>query len=467
MRRTITRGLVIGLAGLAVLATMLGCNRDQNAKAAKAATPPPPPEVMVTSVEQRTVSIVRDFTARTEAVPTVEVRARVAGVLEDVLFKEGADVKKGQTLFVIQQAEYKAALETARAQLAKAQADLTRARDTSVVDRFRATLEQRKADLGKATQDVNRYKPLAEARAIPQQDLDTSVASEKVAAAGVDAAVATLKDAELAQRTQVQLAEAAVESAKASIIQADLNLGYTTVTSPINGIIGKVNVDRGNLVGKAEPTLLATVSAVNPIYVDFSVSEGDYLKLAPRIRLDPQGRAQGPRQALELFLTDDRPFPHKGYPVFVDRAVDGKTGTIGIRAEFPNPDQLIRPGQFARVRGVIDERPNVVLVSQLAVQEQQGAKIVLVVEPGDKVALRTVKVDERVGDSYIVTEGLKAGERVIVEGVQKVRPGMQVTAVAKASPSAADNPAAMPVVKPAEKPAEKPPATKPAGKPGA
>jgi membrane fusion protein (multidrug efflux system) len=466
MRRTITRGLAIGLTGLAVLITMTGCNRNQNAKAA---APPPPPEVMVAPVEQRTVSIVRDFTARTEAVPTVEVRARVAGVLEDVLFKEGADVKKGQTLFIIQQAEYKAALETARAQLAKAQADLIRAKDASVVARFRATLEQRKADLGKAQQDVNRYKPLAEARAIPQQDLDSSVAAEKVAAAGVDAAVATLRDSELAQRTEIQLAEAAVEAAKASIIQADLNLGYTTVTSPINGIIGKVMVDRGNLVGKAEPTLLATVSSVNPIYADFSVSEGDYLKLAPRIRVDPQGRAQGPRQALELFLTDDRPFAHKGYPVFVDRAVDGKTGTIGIRAEFPNPEQLIRPGQFARVRGVIDQRPNAVLVSQLAVQEQQGAKIVLVVEPGDKVALRTVKIDERVGDNYIVTEGLKAGERVIVEGIQRVRPGMQVTA--KASPAAAENPAAMPVDRPAEKAAEKPagkkPATAPAGKPGA
>jgi len=145
MRRTITGGLVIGLAGLAVLATMLGCNRNQNAKAA---APPPPPEVIVAPVEQRTVSIVRDFTARTEAVPTVEIRARVAGILEEVEFREGADVKKGQTLFIIQQAEYKAALETARAQLAKAQADLVRAKDTSVVARFQATLQQRKADLG-------------------------------------------------------------------------------------------------------------------------------------------------------------------------------------------------------------------------------------------------------------------------------------------------------------------------------
>ena len=216
----ITRPLAIWLVGLGLLVTTAGCKGDKDAKAA---TPPPPPEVVVAPVEQRAVSIVRDFIARTEAVPTVEVRARVAGILEEVLFKEGMDVKKGQPLFLIQQAEYKAALETARAQLAKAQADLTRAKDTSIVERVKAQLAQRQADLEKARQDVNRYKPLAEARAIPQQDLDTSVAAEKVAAAGVDAQAAALKDAELAQRTQIQLSEAAVESAKASIIQADLN----------------------------------------------------------------------------------------------------------------------------------------------------------------------------------------------------------------------------------------------------
>jgi membrane fusion protein (multidrug efflux system) len=261
--------------------------------------------------------------------------------------------------------------------------------------------------------------------------MDTSVAAEKVAAAGVDAQVAAVKDAELAQRTQIQLSEAAVESAKASIIQADLNYGYTTIAAPIDGIIGKINVDRGNLVGKSDPTLLATVSKVNPIYVDFSVAEADYIRLAPRISADVQGRSDRPRQPLELLLSDDKPLPQKGRVVFVDRAMDNKTGTIGIRAEFPNPDQLIRPGQFGRVRGVIDQRPNAILVPQLAVQEQQGAKTVLVVEAGDKVALRPIKIDDRIGEFYIVTEGLKPGERVIVEGVQRVRPGVQVKPVVK------------------------------------
>jgi membrane fusion protein (multidrug efflux system) len=386
---------------------------------------------VVAAVEQRTVPIVRDFTARTEAVPTVEVRARVAGVLEQVLFKEGSEAKQGQVLFVIQKQEYQAALESARAQLAKAQADLIRARDTSVVDRARAQVDQRQADLGKARQDVARYRPLAEAKAIPQQDLDTSVAAEKVAVAGVDAAEAALRDSQLLQRTQIQLAQAAIETAKASITQAELNLGYTTIRAPITGIIGKLAVDTGNLVGKADPTLLATMSAVDPIYVDFNVAEVDYLHIASRIRLDPQGRVQAGAQPLDLFLADDKLFPHKGRVVFVDRAVDSKTGTIAVRAAFPNPAKTVRPGQFARVRTVVEEHPNAILVPQLAVQEQQGARSVLVIEPGDKVALRGVTVGERIGNFFIATAGVKPGEQVIVEGIQKVRPGMQVKPVSK------------------------------------
>jgi membrane fusion protein (multidrug efflux system) len=414
-------------AGSMLLVAAAGCSRGD----AKATAPPPPPEVIVAPVEQRTVPLVRDFTARTEAVPTVEIRARVSGVLEQVLFKEGTEARQGQTLFIIQKDEYKAALESARAQLAKAQADLTRARDASVVDRVKATLDQRVADLGKARQDVARYQPLAEAKAIPQQDLDTSIAAEKVAAAGVDAAQAALRDAQLAQRTQIQLAEAAIETAKASIIQAELNLSYTTITAPITGIIGKLNVDRGNLVGKAEPTLLTTMSAVDPIYADFNMAEVDYLRLAPRIKLDPQGRATSAPPTLEMFLADDKMFPHKGRVTFVDRAVDNKTGTITVRAAFPNPDKVLRPGQFARVRAVTEERPNAVLVPQLAVQDQQGGKTVLIVGGDSKVILRPVTLDERFGEFFIIKDGLKPGERVIVEGVQRVRPGMQVKAGTK------------------------------------
>lgn len=440
-RRAVT---LIGF-GLALFGTA-ACDKGKEAKA----PPPPPPGVIVAEVEQRPIAISRDFVARTEGIPTVDVRARVAGVLEKVLYNEGTEVTQGQTLFTLQRAEYEAALETAKAQLAKAQADLTRAKDTSIVDRFRAQLDQRKADLEKAKRDVARYMPLAEARAIPQQDLDTAQSQEKVAVAGVEVAEAGLRDSQLAQRTQVELSEAAVLSAKAAIIQADLNLGYTTITAPIGGIIGKIQVDAGNLVGKNEPTLLATISAVNPIYVEFPVGEADYLKLSSQLQLDKQGRGQDTERRLEMYLADNSLFPHKGRMIFVGRAFDVKTGTIPVQAEFPNPSRAVRPGQFARVRAVVERRPNAIVVPQLAVQEQQGAKIVMVVEAEDKVALRPVTLDERVGDLYIVAKGLKAGERVIVEGMQKVRPGMQVkpeTKRVEAAPSAP--PPALPEKKPA------------------
>lgn len=411
-----------------LLTATIGCER---AKAAKPPTPPAAPQVVVAEVTQRTVPIVREFTARSEAVPTVEVRARVPGMLEQVLFTEGSEVRQGQALFVIQREEYVAALASARAQLAKAEADLTRARDVSVIDRSRAQLDQRKADLEKAQKDVARYRPLADAQAIPVQDLDTASAQEKVTVAGVEAAMAALKDTQLIQRTQIQLAEAALQGARSGVTQAELNLSYTAVSSPITGIVGKIAVDRGNLVGKNEPTLLATVSAVDPIYMDFSVAEADYLRLASRVRPDPQGRAQERQMGLQLFLADGKLHAQTGRVLFVDRAVDPKTGTIGVRAQFPNPGKVIRPGQFARVRGVIEERPNAVLVPQLAVQDQQGAKVVLVVDAKSTVALRPVTLDERFETFYIVTSGLKAGERVVVEGAQKVRPGMQVTAELK------------------------------------
>ena len=438
--------LCVYLAGVALLA-LTGCDRG-SAKESKQSKAPagPPPTVIVAEVVQRTVPVSAEFVGRTEAVPTVEIRARVQGVLEQVRFKEGSAVQKGQQLFTIQQDEYKAALQSARAQMAKAQADLTRARDTSVVDRSRAQLDQAKADLGKSEQDVARYRPLAEEQAIPQQDLDTAISREQVSAAGVEAAEAALKDTVLAQRTAIQLAEAAVESARASVVQAELNLGYTSVESPISGIISKLSVDIGNLVGRGEPTLLATVSSVDPMYVDFAITEADYLRLVKRTPGLGRGEVSPTRApTLELIVADATTFPHKGRVVFVDRAIDQKTGTINVRAEFPNPQMVLRPGQFGRVRAVTEQVPNAILVPQLAVQELQGAKTVLVVGDGDKVAQRTVTLREAYQQFYIVTSGLKPGERVIVEGIQKARPGTQVKAELR---PANQSPAASPPTKP-------------------
>ena len=456
LARRLRRPLDHCLVGAALLVAFTACERG-DAKASKQAEAPIP-TVLVVEVPQRTVQVAADFVARTEAVPTVEIRARISGVLEHVRFREGSEVKKGQVLFVIQQAEYSAALQSARAQLAKAEADLLRAKDTSVVERQRAQLDQAKADLGKNQADVARYRPLVKEQAIPQQDLDTALSREEAARAGVQAAEAALKDSVLSQRTAIQLAEAAVESGKASVTQADLNLQYTTIESPISGIVSKLSVDIGNLVGKGDPTLLATVSSINPIFADFSLTEADYLRLVKRIPTLGRGEvARNQRPTLDLVLADGSVFPQKGIPIFVDRAIDQKTGTIQVRAEFPNPQWVLRPGQFGRVRAVTEEVPNAILVPQVAVQELQGAKTVLVVGEGDKVVQRTVTLREPYQDFYIVTAGLKPGERVIVEGLQKARPGMQVKPELKA---AGDGKPA-----PAQSPAAPPPAPAPASKP--
>ena len=460
LNRRLDRPLRACAAGIALLAVLTGCGRG-DAKSSKQAPAAPTQTVIVTEVAQRSVGVGAEFVARTEAVPTVELRARVSGVLEQVRFREGSEVKKDQTLFVIQQEEYKAALQSAKAQLAKAEADLVRAKDTSVVDRYKASLEQAKADNGKDRADVARYRPLVEQQAIPRQDLDTAVSREQASAAAVQSAEANLKDAILVQRTAVQLAEAAVDSGKAAVTQADLNVNYTTVESPINGIISKLNVDTGNLVGKGEPTLLATVSAIDPMYVDFAITEADYLRFVKRI--PGLGRGEVPRDrapSLELILADGSVFPQKGRPIFVDRAIDQKTGTIQVRAEFPNPQHVLRPGQFGRVRAVTEEVPDAILVPQMAVQDLQGAKTVMVVGDDNKVAMRTVTLRQPYQDFYIVATGVKPGERVIVEGLQKVRPGVEVKAELKPAgdgksapaPATPAPPAAAPPAPPASKP---------------
>jgi membrane fusion protein (multidrug efflux system) len=431
----------------------MACERANEQQSAPA--PPPPPTVVVATVTQKTVPIVAEFVAQTDAVQTVELRARVQGVLERVHFKEGSEVKEGQVLFEIQRTQYEAGVQTARAQLAKAQADLAKAQEQVEVLRARAELEQRRAALAKARLDVARLQPLAEAKAVPRVDLDNALAAEQVAVAGVDAAEAALKDTELAQRIGIQQAQAAVEAGRAAVTDAQLLLGYTTIRAPVTGIIGRLEVNEGNLVGRGEPTLLATMSTVDPIKIAATVSEVEYLRLARR----QSERRTGQGAPLELVLADGTRYPLEGRTTTLDRKVDPKTGTIVVEALFPNPEGLLRPGQFGRIRAVVEERPDAILVPQLALQEIQGAKSVLVVGADDKVALRTVTLNERIGDLVIVTRGLTPGERVIVEGLQKVRPGMTVKPETAAPPGAPAPAAGGAVPAPAApvSPAAKPP----------
>lgn len=421
----------LSVGALVTVLVVAGCDRGKDAKEPSATPAAPLPTVVVATVVQGNAPIVRDFVARTEGIPTVEIRARVQGLLEKALFDEGTEVNQGQVLFVIEPDEYKAALRSARAQFAKAQADLTRARDVSTVARAQAHLRQAQADLGKARQDVARYRPLVDAQALPVQDLDVALSQEEVGAAGVEAAEAALNDARLLQRTEIELAEAAVESAQAAVTQAELNLRYTTIHSPITGIIGKIQVHAGNLVGKGESTLLTTVSGINPIYVDFSITDADLLHFTQRIQASTRDRRRPAPDNLELILSDGTVFAQKGHLVFVDRAVDSKTGTIGVRAEFPNPQMVLRPGQFGRIRAVVAQMQNAVLVPQLAIQELQGNKAVLMIGEGDRAMVRNVTLGDRYQQFYIVTRGLQGGERVVVEGAQRVQPGMQVEPVSR------------------------------------
>jgi membrane fusion protein (multidrug efflux system) len=300
-------------------------------------------------------------------------------------------------------------------------------------------VQSAKAKLAKTQQDVSRYRPLAAARAVPQQDLDTALASEQVA------------------RAEVDQAAAAIEGARAAITRTQLDLGYTTIRSPLDGLIGRTQVDVGNLVGKGEPTLLNTVSSVDPIRVNFAIPEAEYLRLVSR---DP-GKGQRPSPPIELILADGSAYPHRGRFVLADRAVDLKTGTLNLVSEFPNPTGLIRPGQFGRIRLAADVVPNAILVPRRAVQEIQGAKTVLVVGPDNTVALRTITPAESVGELLIVRDGVKPGERVIVEGIQKARPG---TKVEPSAAPASGGPGGTAEGKAEEKPGEAKPAGKAAGK---
>jgi membrane fusion protein (multidrug efflux system) len=263
---------------------------------------------------------------------------------------------------------------------------------------------------------------LAKEKAVTEQDLDAAVASQKSARAVVAAKRANLSNLEAAVKYTIERARAEVSAANARVTQAELELSYCDIYSPMNGIIGFLQVDEGNLVGRNDATLLATVSASDPLLVNFSVSEIEYLKLT-----DPAtvGQRAGELR-FDLLLSDESIHPHQGTFRVLDRVVDPQTGTMKVEATFPNPGSYLRPGQFARVRVAVAERENALLVPQRAIQELQGAKTVMVVDQENKVAVRTITLGDKIEKDVIVLDGLNPGERVIVEGMQKVRPGSQV-----------------------------------------
>jgi membrane fusion protein (multidrug efflux system) len=406
------------LAALSLNVGVAACAHGSAAKPAGVPAGPPVP-VVAGTVSAHTVNIYTDYVARTAGLQTIEIRPRVAGFLNKVNFVAGGLVRKGQLLFEIQPEEYQAALLTARAQRQKAEADLQQQLDKVAVDRAAAALAQQRAERAKAQRDVERYRPLAAAQAVPQTDLDSALTREQVAEAGVQAAEATLRDSQLSQRVGISQARAAVDQAKASVINAELNLSYASIRSPITGVAGFVKVDPGNYVTPAQTPVMTTISTIDPMKVAFGLSESDYLRVVKQYQWD--AHLQLP--VLTLTLANGELYPQKGTPTHVDRALDPKTGMIGVEATFPNPQGLLRPGQFAKIGFSIEERKNALLIPARSVIKLQGLDVVYVIGPENKVEQRTVTLGARVQNDVVVLSGLKSGEKIVVDGIQKVQPG--------------------------------------------
>ena len=416
------RNVFASLAALIVLAALITVTGCSTKGEHTAAAQPPPPTVIVSEVKQKTVPIYSEYVGQTRADNTVELRARVEGILQKVYFKEGTPVRKGQLLFTIDKRPFEAALQSAKALVAKAVSDLAQAQQRTDVLKAQAELADAQAVQARADQDVARLAPLAKEKAVTEQDLDAAVASQKSAKATVDARQANLTNLEAAVKYTIERAKAEVSASNARVTQAQLDLSYCDIFSPISGVIGFLQVDEGNLVGRGDATLLATVSASDPLLVDFSVSEIEYLKLT-----DPEtaGRRAG-NLRFDLLLSDESTHPYQGTFKVLDRTVDPTTGTLKVEATFPNPGGYLRPGQFARLRVAVSEQENAILVPQRAVQELQGAKTVMVVDAKNMVSVRSIKLGDKSDKEIVVLDGLNPGDRVIIEGMQKVRPGSQV-----------------------------------------
>ncbi|HET8916693.1 MAG TPA: efflux RND transporter periplasmic adaptor subunit [Candidatus Binatia bacterium] len=374
--------------------SLIGCQKAQQPASTT-------PDVEVVEVLQKDVPIWKEWIGTLDGLWNAQIRPQVTGYLLRQTYKDGAFVKKDQLLFEIDPRTFQAAVDQYKGQLANAEGLLASAQANQV----------------KTQNDVNRYTPLAKEQAIPQQDLDTAI------------------QVNLGAKAQVDAAKAQIEAAKGQLASAQLNLGFTRVLSLIDGIAGIAQGQLGDLVTPS--TLLTTVSTVDPIKIYFPVSEREYLDY---VKEHPDEDKRHLR--LQLILANGLVYPHEGQTTLVDRQVDVKTGTLRVQGLFPNPGNVLRPGQYARVRTIIATRRGALLVPQKAVSELQGNYQVAVVGSDNKVQIRPVKVGEQVGTEWIIEQGLKPGERVVAEGVQKVRGGLTVnpkplTTTAEAQPAPA------------------------------
>jgi len=390
MTRVSKRNLVIagvGVLCLVVLGVIVGARPNH----VSGAQPGAPTDVEVVQVEQKDVPIFGEWIGTLDGLVNADVRAQVTGYLQRQGYQEGAFVKKGQLLFQIDPRPFQAALDQAEGQLAQAKAALAN-----------AIAVQGRTDL-----DVKRYKPLAEEQAASQQDLDNAVQNNLAALATVETA-----------KAQIKTSEAAVETAK-------INLEFTRLVSPIDGIAGQAQLQVGALVNPSSGPV-TSVSTVDPIKVYFTVGEPQYLAWRKRFPTEATRLQADKNLRLQLTLADGSLYPHEGTFFFADRQVNQSTGAIRIAGLFPNPGGILRPGGYGKVRAVIRLQQDAVLVPQRAVSELQGGYQVAVVDGNNKVSIRNVKVGDKVGTDWVIADGLNRGERIVVEGVQKLHPGATV-----------------------------------------
>lgn len=391
------------LLAAASAALLMACSRKSSASAAQGA--PPPPKVVVSTVVQQDVPIFGDWVATTDGYINANIQPQVTGYLIKQDYREGSFVHKDEVLFDIDPRPFQAALDRAQGQLAQAKALHSQAE---------GQLGQSQAQLKLAEINVQRDTPLAQARAIPQSQLDNEVQAR----AQIEALVRT-------NAAGVESAKAAIQAAQAAVEEARLNLGFTKVRSLIDGIAGITAVQIGNLVGAT--TVLTTVSSVDPIKTYFSISEQEYLNLAGRMRSGGADLLRaGSGIPLQLTLANNQVYPHQGHIVFADRQVDPQTGTIRVVGAFANPGNLLRPGQFGRIRAMTAMRKGALLVPQRAVSDLQGRTMIALVQPDNRVLIQPVQTGDKVGDMWIVEGPVHPGDRVITEGGMKVADGALV-----------------------------------------
>jgi membrane fusion protein (multidrug efflux system) len=377
--------------------------------------------VVVSELQPRDVPVFVEFPAQTYARDMVEVRGRVEGYLDKWLFKPGAEVDAGQVLYVLDLRPYEAAVQQAKGNLAQSEADLEFARKQVALLQAQANLASAEANLVKAQQDYDRLTPLVKADAASKQDLDAATAALKAGEANVKALKANVEQVGLQTRTQIDAMQGKVEALRGALRTAELNLQYATIRAPIAGRVGDTLVPVGGLVNPNSAQPLTTIVPLDPIWVRFKVTESDYLTWAKRGQSLPGGKLP-----VTLLLADQTEFPYQGHIENELNQVDPKTGTLEAQARFPNPRHTVLPGQFGRVRVQVEQRRNALLVPQKAVQQLQNMRTVYTVGPDNKVAMRIVVTGSRIGTDWVVEQGLKPGDRVIVEGQLKVRPGAVV-----------------------------------------